>query len=223
MTRTTVHDEAFALAAERLADEVPMRPFALIATEAGRRECVTLVTDRSDKAAHLGRRLARARADRAAAYAIATDAYVRRGDQRVDAIIVESAARGDAMARLVARPHVGAALRDDVLELGTRPSAIVDVDPFTWDWGPITSDLYDAERQLAIHVVIHELGAADDVARTIRFLRARLRRHALVLPAETTQVVHVDDRGQQLAPETRAALRRAFEHVAFTSEMVARR
>jgi hypothetical protein len=56
--------------------------------------------------------------------------------------------------------------------------------------------------------VNHELESEANVARTIRFLRARLRHHAMNLPPGSTQRVEYDDRGQSLTKSARASLSR---------------
>ena len=59
-------ERALALAFDRLGSGHQMLPFALVVAQGGTTECLTIGTDRSDKAAYLGRRLVRERATLAA-------------------------------------------------------------------------------------------------------------------------------------------------------------
>jgi hypothetical protein len=74
---------------------------------------------------------------------------------------------------------------------------------------------------MAVHAVNHDLDSVENVGRTVRFLRARIRHHAPHLPAGSVQLVHFDDRGQTLTSDTRDALRALSEvaQIAFTTEM----
>jgi len=187
-----------------------MLPFALVVAQGGTTECLTIVTDRSDKAAYLGRRLVRDRAEGAQEYAIATDAYVRRDGQRLDAVIVEASKRGEDSASVFAQPYEvtgGAARRlGESLALGSRPSELDAWDPHSLDWGAITPDIYVKEQKLAVHAVNHNLESDENVERTLRFLRARMRHHSPHLPQGSSQLVHYDDRGQSLTDGRRTAL-----------------
>jgi hypothetical protein len=219
-------ERAFDLAFGRLGTEGPMLPFALFSGVDGGMQCLTIVTDRSDKAAYLGRRLVRENAASAEAYAIATDAYVRRDGERLDAVIVETATRGESAAQLVAQPYERNAAEParrlgTPIDLGTRPSELVRWDPFALDWGAVTPDIYVEARKMAVHAVNHDLDSVENVGRTVRFLRARIRHHAPHLPAGSVQLVHFDDRGQTLTSDTRDALRALSEvaQIAFTTEM----
>lgn len=216
--------QSLEIAFGRLAPNEPMLPFVLAVDLDGHTTCTTIVTDRSDKAAFIGRRMVRGRAASTAAYAIVTDAYVRHDDQRLDAIFVERAGRGRDEAIITAYPYAqsseGPRRVDGPIELGQRPTELEDWDPTTFHWGPITPDAYVEERKLAVHIVNHLLESPDNVARTVRFLRARARHHGPHLPAGTTQLVHIDDRGQTLTAATRSALRTLTDvaQVAFTSD-----
>lgn len=216
-------EQALAISLEQLGTGASL-PFALVVGPEGRIECLTIVTDRSDKAAWLGRRLVRERSASARAYAIATDAFVRRGDERLDAVVVEAARRGEAFARVTAQPYAvggGRATRlGEPVSLGERPSELEPWDPWSLDWGPITPDVYSESQRLAVHVVNHRLDSEENVARTIRFVRARVRHHAPHLPPGTSQLVHYDDRGQSIPESTRERLRQASSaaQARFTSE-----
>ena len=219
---TDLFERALALAFERFGTDGQSAPFALVVGETI--ECLTIITDRSDKAAYLGRRLVRGRSASATAYAIAIDAFVRRDGARLDAIIVEGAKRGESDARLVAQPYRlvrGAPERLGApVFVGARPSELVDWDPHSLDWGPITPDVYVDAQKLAVYVVNHDLESAENVARTIRFLRARVRHHAPHLPEGSVQLVHYDDRGQSVTSRSRAVLADVADdvQVRFSSE-----
>lgn len=189
----------------------PMLPFALFVGLDGAMECLTIATDASNKALFLGRRLVRAKRETLRAYAIVTDAYVRREEQRVDAIIVEVSARGQPVAWVGAQPYRIVAAGEatwvgERLSLGSRPSELEAWDPHTLDWGDVAPDLYNEQRRLAAYVVNHDLQTAGNVQRTLRFLRARLRHHRRHLPQGAGQMVIYDDRGQLVRDETRRAL-----------------
>ncbi|WP_394834967.1 hypothetical protein LVJ94_51555 [Pendulispora rubella] len=218
-------ERALALAFDHLASGEEMLPFVLIVGQRGATECIAIVTDRGDKAAYLGRRLVRERAEGALGYAIVTDAYVRRGRQRLDAIVVEASKRGKDSASVLAQPYEiigGAAQRlGESLHFGSRPSELDAWDPHSLDWGPITPDMYVKEQALAVHAVNHNLESDENFERTLRFLRARIRHHAPHLPHGSSQLVYYNDHGQLLTVDKRLALRaRLGENVQvrFTSE-----
>ena len=198
------------LSFDRLGSGGQMLPFALVVREGDTTECLTIVAERSDKAAYFGRRLVKERASTALEYAIATDAYVRRDGERLDAVIVEMGKRGEAIAQVVAQPYRvsdGAAERVGApLSLASRPSELSDWDPHSSDWGAITPDIYNDARKLGVHIVNHNLELDENVERTIRFLRARIRHHARCLPAGSSQLVHYDDRGQSVTASARTLL-----------------
>ncbi len=215
-------ERTLSLSFDRLGSGDSMLPFALVVGPANTVECLTIVTDRSDKAQYLGRRLVRERAPRAVEYAIATDAFVRQNDERLDAVIVEVGRRGEPAAYVVAQPFersVGNAQRvGNPLPLGTRPSELVAWDPHSLHWGSITPDVYVAAQNLAVHVANHNFESDENVRRTVRFLRARIRHHAPHLPAGCSQLVHYDDRGQFMTNEARTMLARDVGvEVRFTS------
>ena len=218
-------EEALALAFDRLGSGGQMMPFALVAQDDGATACLTVVTDRSDKAQYLGRKLVRERARAAREYAIATDAFLRRDGERVDAVIIETARRGEASARMVAQAYRlvgGSAQRlGEIAPLGERPSVLEAWDPSSLDWGAITPDVYVAAQKLAVHVVNHDFASDENVERTVRFLRARARHHARHLPPGSTQLAHYDDRGQTLSDPARERLTRGVApelQVRFMSE-----
>lgn len=84
------------------------------------------------------------------------------------------------------------------------------VEPYSIDWGAATADLFDRERQEAAHVINHELASVANRRRTIRFLKARIEWFRRQLPAQTAQVVLIDDRGQRLAEPERREIRTAL-------------
>jgi hypothetical protein len=218
-------ERALALSFDRLGSDGQMLPFALVVGAGDATECLTIVTDRSDKAAYLGRRLVRERARTTVEYAIATDAYVRRNDERLDAVIVEVGKHGEPSAQVLAQPYRmsdGRAQRvGSPLSMGSRPSELEAWDPHSLDWGAITPDVFVEAQKLAVHVVNHNFESDENVERTVRFLRARIRHHAPHLPPGASQLVHYDDRGQSLTSGARTSLAYgigAHIPVRFTSE-----
>ncbi len=81
--------------------------------------------------------------------------------------------------------------------------------PLDLDWGPATIELSDSNRRVAAHVLNHSLCRPQDVARTIRFVKARIRWFGRQLPPGFGQLVIFDDRGQAISEKTREQLRLA--------------
>jgi hypothetical protein len=220
---TNLSERAFAMSFDRLGSGGQMLPFALVVGH-GKIECLTIVTDRSDKASFVGRRLVRQRGSGADEYAIVTDAYIRQASERLDAILVELGERGRSTAEVLAQPYRmvnGAAERLGApVPLGSRPSELEAWDPHSLDWGPVTPDIYVEARKLAVHAVNHDFESDENVERTVRFLRARVRHHSPHLPPGTSQLIHYDDRGQSLSRASRAKLERIGDgiEVRFTSD-----
>lgn len=154
---------ALAVAFDRLGTGAQLLPFALVVGDDDLDECLTIVTDRSDRALYLGRRLVRERAGATREYAIATDACVRRDGERLDAVIIETCKRGETSARVLAQPYrmAGEAAQalGEPVSLGARPSELDAWDPHSLDWGPIAPDTYvNAQRLLCrLEVVIDDV------------------------------------------------------------------
>jgi len=122
------------------------------------------------------------------------------------------------VAELFAWPYRDRAWTGDRIPMGPRPSLLVDTDPLDFPWGDaITPDVVSADHTVAIHCISHDLSTDAAVARTIRFVRARLRSHAGALPSDMRQLVSVHDR-DPLAPSARARLRAAFADLELASE-----
>jgi len=200
---------ALEIAASSLGDTLP---FVLLAGVQGMKN-LTIVTDRSDRALSLGRRMVRQQAEGATEYVIVVDVFVDLVRERSDALLVEVGAAGNDTAHVTAYRY----RRGDKPELfgepilyEKRPSSLVRLDPFTLDWNAITPDLYNKEDKHAVHIVNHDLESADNVARTVRFLRARARYFARHLPADGKQTAFVDVRGQRVSPAHREMLARGL-------------
>lgn len=84
------------------------------------------------------------------------------------------------------------------------------MNPFELPWSPATPELANPSRRIAVHIVNHALASADDVTRTIVFLRGRLHYFAQQLPEDWQQAVRIDDRGQALSSAERNRLRAAL-------------
>jgi hypothetical protein len=181
---------ALDLARDILADG-QLLPFALVEGPDGLKK-LTIVTPRSDMAMILGRRLIKAEVS-AERYAICADAFLRIAGERRDAVLIEDGNRGDRTALVVGHPYSGAVF-DTAVDLERRPSAMHDWDPLDFDWGAASVDIYNEERKLAVHIVNHELATAEQLARSVRFVRARIRHHTRCLPQGTSHIVHVEDR-----------------------------
>lgn len=210
---TSLLDHAVMLASEGLPELVP---FALV--QAATLHHATIVTERSDTAMHLGRKMVRRHRADASAYVIAIDTYIRVDGERTDAVMFEHGTRDADVAELFAWPYRDRAWSGDRIPMGPRPSLLVDIDPVEFPWGDaITPDLVSADRTVAVHCISHDLSTDAAVARTIRFVRARIRSHARALPSDMRQLVSVDDRGP-LVPSGRARLRAAFADLELASE-----
>lgn len=96
------------------------------------------------------------------------------------------------------------------------------MNPFDLDWGPVSPELYSAERGQVLHVFNFDLTRPRSEALAVQFGLGRVRWFARHLPPGTQQLIRFDDRGQVYPPLLRARLREAFARakvpVAFTSE-----
>jgi hypothetical protein len=203
----------------------PLIPF-LFVEAAGGMQVIRLVCDDSDRAFEIGRAQVRERWSRARAYCLVVEAFVRVKDVRKDAFIVETGHQGAAHATRHAQvfesTDKGARRIDAPVHVDNVVSAMAPTNPVELDWGPVTPDIYNEARGLAVHIVNHELRSKLQQDRTVRFLRARIAHHAPHLPEGVEQGVHVDDRGHPLSEADRAHLRSELERCAafvrFTSE-----
>ena len=214
-----LHERALELAASGLASGEPLVPFALSA----RGETftyTTLVTERSDVAMQMGRLFVRQQARDCDEYVIVADAFVRVDGVRRDAILVERGTRDHHVAEVVAHLYEQARLTG-VEPLEHRPSALADVDPASFAWGPVTPDFYNREHNEAAVVVNHVLDSPDAVARTIRFVRGRIAHHARYLPGGARFRIFIEDRGGDIDRAVRDELVAAFapSPVALMSEL----
>jgi len=208
----SVRELALDIASSSLDED--MLPFVLLDGAKGMTH-LTIVTGRSYRALHLGRRMVREHADDATEYAIVVDAFVRIEGERSDALFVEIGAAGSEASHVTVhryRREVGTkpAFVGEPLVYETRPSALVRWDPLELDWGGITPDFYNKDQNHAVHVVAHELESTENVARTVRFLLARARHFSRHLPAGAQQSAFVDDRGQQVPAANREMLARGL-------------
>jgi hypothetical protein len=212
---TRLRELALELSSEGLQDG--MIPFALIAASDGLKK-LTIVTDRSNKAAYLGRRLVREQGGDE--YAIAVDTFLRIDGVRHDAILVESGTRESHAAEVTAHTYAAGKFAA-VHEMGTRPSALHAWDPFGLDWGGVTPDFVNEDQNAAVLVGNHRLESAESVARTVRFFRARAEYLTARMPPGGTCRIFLDDRGQTVSAATRAELLRGLapSAVQFLSEM----
>jgi len=208
----------------------PLVPFVIVESGAGRK-LTRLVTSDSGQALRQARLHVRGSAAGATAYCLVVEAYVRLGEDRSDAFVLEVGRREEPRAQRYAQPfrRVPGGTAQPVGELlatQSLPSALDPLDPFSLAWGPhITPDITSRD-QVAILLVAHELESPANIDRTIRFIRARIRHQARHLPPTLRQGVHVEDRGQEVTPAVRDRLRAAFagtvEFVNFTTETMRR-
>ena len=96
--------------------------------------------------------------------------------------------------------------------------------PFELGWGTATVEFAYEDKRQAVHVLNHDLQSRAAVERNVRFAKARLQWFKRQLPKGYSQHLMFDDRGQQVSPADRAALRSrlgpAADGVRFFSESV---
>ena len=129
----------------------------------------------------LGRRAVREAAEKAIAYAIVWDGYLRLESGRVDAFFVEVAGRTDEASRVLARPYAerdggGIDFLGDVVQVALQRNALFGDDVFMLPWNE--SVLFDGEHddargRVASHVVQCNVADAANLARVARVARAR--------------------------------------------------
>ena len=66
------------------------------------------------------------------------------------------------------------------------------------NWGMVTADGIDKERNLAIHVFNFSVHSAEQRIRAKRYIAGRVKNFAAHLPAEYSQKVYLDVRGQSV-------------------------
>ena len=81
------------------------------------------------------------------------------------------------------------------------------VDPWQLHWGQITPEFYSDAHKMALHVYCHNLESEENVGKTLRFVKARLRWFEEHLPVGTKQAVRFDDSGMNVSPAVRQAIR----------------
>jgi hypothetical protein len=206
-----LRDRALELALVSLA-EGPLIPFMLLVGKDQVLADCTIVSPRSDSALSAARRVVRERANDIVEYAIIVDTYLRLEGERTDGLLIEVGTRESA--HVTAHPYRRVSgtptLIGEPIDYERRPSSMVAFDPFTLDWGPITPDFYNREQNHAIHVVNHLL-EADNIARTLRFLRARVRNFNRHLPDGAQHTAFFEDRGQVVTDTIRATLADGLE------------
>ena len=84
------------------------------------------------------------------------------------------------------------------------------MNPLALTWSTATPELSNHTRQIAIHVINHDLASPVSVNRTIRFVTARIAYFSTQLPKGWQQAIRIDDRGQEMAPSERERLRSAL-------------
>jgi hypothetical protein len=187
-------------------------PFVLVATPGGH-DLVRVVTSASDRAIAACRSQARERRASGEAYCLAVETFLRRGEERIDGLLIECGVRGEPEALRFIQPFrrregPGVERLDDPLPFGAVRSAFLSVIPLDLLWGSRVTPDFLNERTYAVHWVAHEFGSQESLWRTIRFLRARIRYQARHLPRELKAAVAVDARGGAVPEATREALRR---------------
>lgn len=70
------------------------------------------------------------------------------------------------------------------------------------DWGGVTPESTNIEKNMFTYVFNHKLSSPDEVDRTIRFITGRLLFYDKHLPTNPTHVVRIDARGQNIDHDT---------------------
>lgn len=184
-------------------------PTLILRRDDGEMLVLMIVADAGDRAVALARKQVRAQSD-VLEYALVarTNRSVDDPGGAVEALVYETARRGDPLALRWAQPLSGNGALE---ELPSARSAFEPVEPSLLDWGSVRPDRVSHDGLQAVHVVNHEL-SADNLERTTRFLAARLAHHRRHLPPECRQRVWVDDRGQQVLPRLRQQLRARLQN-----------
>ncbi|MEO8702511.1 MAG: hypothetical protein ABI867_20875 [Kofleriaceae bacterium] len=206
-----------------LLGEGPVIPYALVEGADGTLQAFTIVTQRSDTAFVLARRIVRTHAAKAVAYAITIDTFLRIEGVRTDAILVE-VGRRDEMATITAHAYANGAWSGQPVPFDARPSVIGDDnDPRAWTWTAVMPDRYNPTENKVAHIVNHRLSDANEIDRTVRFVHARAANVARNTPLTPPlrQIVAIEDRGQDLDAVKRAAIVNGLEGFAvqWISEM----
>ncbi len=68
----------------------------------------------------------------------------------------------------------------------------------TLDWGPVTPEAANIEKNEFIYIYNHELSNAEKIDRTIRFVIGRLKHYDTELPKDAKHIITIDTRGQNL-------------------------
>lgn len=72
----------------------------------------------------------------------------------------------------------------------------------TLDWGQVTPEAANIDRNEFVYVYNHDLSSADKIDRTIRFILGRLNYYDTQLPMHPIHLIKVDVRGQQVSDLT---------------------
>jgi hypothetical protein len=90
------------------------------------------------------------------------------------------------------------------------------------DWGTITPEFYNREKNSAVHVFNHCLIGEENVSRAIKFAIGRIEWYKSYLPQGCTHEVVFDDRGQDISDSIRdkisADLSKLALYVSFMSK-----
>lgn len=96
------------------------------------------------------------------------------------------------------------------------------MDAFKLDWGTITPEFYNREKNSAVHIFNHNLSGVENINRVIKFALGRIKWYSNNLPPGCSHEVVFDDRGQDIDNNVRKqladSLRPLALYVRFMSE-----
>lgn len=69
---------------------------------------------------------------------------------------------------------------------------------FELDWGTITPEFYNGQKNSVVHIFNHSLLGDDNINRSIKFAIGRIKWYSTYLPKGCSHEVVFDDRGQNI-------------------------
>ncbi|GEM_PF-2837107 len=96
------------------------------------------------------------------------------------------------------------------------------MEAFELDWGTITPEFYNREKNAAVHIFNHNLSGEENINRAIKFALGRIKWYSKYLPPGCSNEVVFDDRGQDIDDSVRKQLANSLTplalYVRFMSE-----
>ena len=96
------------------------------------------------------------------------------------------------------------------------------MNPLDLTWGTATPEFVAEDSSTAIHVINHALADEAQMVRNIAFVRGRVAFFARQIPADMTQLIIFDDRGQNVPADIRDKFRTSISSIASFEYMTER-